>query len=174
LDFNQAYNPPCAFNPYTTCPISMKENRLPMKILAAERAYPVPDRCRRPCLRLGGDSNVIVQELGGEIRAVRPHQSTELVVDLKLTEDGRIPQRLEDRTIQFPFEIDLAGRTIAKSEPDDEAADVACLDDVVVHRSLQRRDAAEGLPLARSIPVLQQSGADFVIPIVGTYQSPTL
>ena len=22
LDFNQAYNPPCAFNPYTTCPIA--------------------------------------------------------------------------------------------------------------------------------------------------------
>ena len=41
LDFNQAYNPPCAFNPYTTCPIPMKENRLPVKILAGERAYPV-------------------------------------------------------------------------------------------------------------------------------------
>jgi uncharacterized protein len=41
LDFNQAYNPPCAFNPYTTCPIPMKENRLPIKILAGERAYPV-------------------------------------------------------------------------------------------------------------------------------------
>jgi len=40
LDFNQAYNPPCAFNPYTTCPIPLKENRLPIKILAGERAYP--------------------------------------------------------------------------------------------------------------------------------------
>ena len=27
LDFNQAYNPPCAFNPYTTCPIPIPENR---------------------------------------------------------------------------------------------------------------------------------------------------
>ena len=41
LDFNQAYNPPCAFNPYTTCPIPMPENRLGVKVLAGERAYPV-------------------------------------------------------------------------------------------------------------------------------------
>jgi uncharacterized protein (DUF1684 family) len=41
LDFNQAYNPPCAFNPYTTCPIPIPENRLGVKILAGERAYPV-------------------------------------------------------------------------------------------------------------------------------------
>ena len=41
LDFNQAYNPPCAFNPYTTCPIPLPENRLNVKILAGERAYPV-------------------------------------------------------------------------------------------------------------------------------------
>jgi len=41
LDFNEAYNPPCAFNPYTTCPIPLRENRLPVKILAGEKAYPV-------------------------------------------------------------------------------------------------------------------------------------
>jgi uncharacterized protein (DUF1684 family) len=41
LDFNQAYNPPCAFNPYTTCPIPLPENRLPVRILAGERDYPV-------------------------------------------------------------------------------------------------------------------------------------
>ncbi|MGH9308457.1 MAG: DUF1684 domain-containing protein [Vicinamibacterales bacterium] len=41
LDFNMAYNPPCAFNPYTTCPIPLPENRLPVKILAGEKAYPV-------------------------------------------------------------------------------------------------------------------------------------
>ena len=39
LDFNEAYNPPCAFNPHTTCPIPLKENRLPVKILAGEKAY---------------------------------------------------------------------------------------------------------------------------------------
>jgi uncharacterized protein (DUF1684 family) len=41
LDFNQAYNPPCAFNPYTTCPIPIPANRLPVKVLAGEKAYPV-------------------------------------------------------------------------------------------------------------------------------------
>jgi uncharacterized protein len=41
LDFNQAYNPPCAFNPYTTCPIPVRENRLPLKVLAGEKGYPV-------------------------------------------------------------------------------------------------------------------------------------
>jgi uncharacterized protein (DUF1684 family) len=41
LDFNEAYNPPCAFNPNTTCPIPLRENRLPVKILAGEKAYPV-------------------------------------------------------------------------------------------------------------------------------------
>lgn len=41
LDFNMAYNPPCAFNPYTTCPIPLRENRLSMKVLAGEKAYPV-------------------------------------------------------------------------------------------------------------------------------------
>ena len=39
LDFNEAYNPPCAFNKYTTCPLPLKENILPVKILAGERAY---------------------------------------------------------------------------------------------------------------------------------------
>jgi uncharacterized protein len=40
LDFNQAYNPPCSFNPFTTCPIPLKENILPVKVLAGEKAYP--------------------------------------------------------------------------------------------------------------------------------------
>jgi uncharacterized protein (DUF1684 family) len=39
LDFNQAYNPPCSFNPYTTCPIPPAENRLAVRILAGERDY---------------------------------------------------------------------------------------------------------------------------------------
>ena len=39
LDFNQAYNPPCAFNKYTTCPLPLKENILPVKVLAGEKAY---------------------------------------------------------------------------------------------------------------------------------------
>ncbi len=39
LDFNQAYNPPCAFNPYTTCPLPPPENRLKIRIPAGELAY---------------------------------------------------------------------------------------------------------------------------------------
>ena len=39
LDFNQAYNPPCAFNPYTTCPIPLPENRLKVRIPAGEKTY---------------------------------------------------------------------------------------------------------------------------------------
>ena len=39
LDFNEAYNPPCAFNPFTTCPIPLPENRLKVRIPAGEKAY---------------------------------------------------------------------------------------------------------------------------------------
>jgi uncharacterized protein (DUF1684 family) len=39
LDFNKAYNPPCAFNPYTTCPLPPKENRLAIEVPAGERKY---------------------------------------------------------------------------------------------------------------------------------------
>ena len=39
LDFNKAYNPPCAYNPYTTCPLPLRENRLPIAIPAGEKRY---------------------------------------------------------------------------------------------------------------------------------------
>ena len=39
LDFNKAYNPPCAFNPNTTCPLPPEGNVLPMAIQAGEKAY---------------------------------------------------------------------------------------------------------------------------------------
>ena len=39
LDFNRAYNPPCVFSPYATCPLPWPENRLPIRIEAGERAY---------------------------------------------------------------------------------------------------------------------------------------
>jgi uncharacterized protein (DUF1684 family) len=40
LDFNEAYNPPCAFNPFTTCPIPLQQNRLHARVLAGEKKYP--------------------------------------------------------------------------------------------------------------------------------------
>ena len=39
LDFNRAYNPPCAFSPYATCPLPPRENKMKTRIEAGERAY---------------------------------------------------------------------------------------------------------------------------------------
>jgi uncharacterized protein (DUF1684 family) len=39
LDFNEAYNPPCAYNPYTTCPLPLPQNRLRVRIEAGEMKY---------------------------------------------------------------------------------------------------------------------------------------
>lgn len=39
LDFNKAYNPPCAFTPYATCPLPPKQNILPVAINAGEKNY---------------------------------------------------------------------------------------------------------------------------------------
>ena len=39
LDFNQAYNPPCAFNAFTTCPLPPPGNRLDAWVRAGERTY---------------------------------------------------------------------------------------------------------------------------------------
>ena len=37
MDFNRAYNPPCAVTPYATCPLAPKENRLAVAIPAGEK-----------------------------------------------------------------------------------------------------------------------------------------
>ena len=37
VDFNRAYNPPCAVTPYATCPLAPKENRLSVAIPAGEK-----------------------------------------------------------------------------------------------------------------------------------------
>ena len=39
LDFNRAYNPPCTFTPYATCPLPPKENHLPFAVNAGELRY---------------------------------------------------------------------------------------------------------------------------------------
>ena len=39
VDFNKAYNPPCAFNPHTTCPLPPRANRLAVRVEAGERDY---------------------------------------------------------------------------------------------------------------------------------------
>jgi uncharacterized protein len=42
LDFNEAYNPPCAFTPYATCPLPPKQNWLPVRVEAGEMSYTGP------------------------------------------------------------------------------------------------------------------------------------
>jgi uncharacterized protein len=48
LDFNRAYNPPCAFNPYTTCALPPKENQLDVEIRAGEMKYQALAPAPRP------------------------------------------------------------------------------------------------------------------------------
>lgn len=39
IDFNMAYNPPCAYTDYATCPLPPSQNRLPVRIPAGEMIY---------------------------------------------------------------------------------------------------------------------------------------
>ena len=39
IDFNKAYNPPCAFTQFATCPLPPRQNRLPVAIQAGEKKY---------------------------------------------------------------------------------------------------------------------------------------
>lgn len=39
LDFNKAYNPPCVFTKFATCPLPPKQNRLPIKVTAGEKNF---------------------------------------------------------------------------------------------------------------------------------------
>jgi len=39
LDFNQAYNPPCVFTTFATCPLPHRGNVLPIKVEAGEKMY---------------------------------------------------------------------------------------------------------------------------------------
>ena len=39
VDFNKAYNPPCAFTNYATCPLPPSQNRLALRIEAGEKRY---------------------------------------------------------------------------------------------------------------------------------------
>jgi len=39
IDFNKAYNPPCVFTPFATCPLPPAQNRLKLSITAGEKNY---------------------------------------------------------------------------------------------------------------------------------------
>lgn len=42
LDFNRAFNPPCAFTPFATCPLPPPENWLPFAVPAGEQKWAEP------------------------------------------------------------------------------------------------------------------------------------
>ena len=42
VDFNLAYNPPCVFSPYATCPMPPLGNRLDVRIEAGEKSWTTP------------------------------------------------------------------------------------------------------------------------------------
>lgn len=42
IDFNRAYNPPCAFSEYSTCPQPLQQNRLSIAVDAGEQRYKQP------------------------------------------------------------------------------------------------------------------------------------
>lgn len=39
IDFNKAYNPPCAFTSFATCPLAPPQNRLAVAVTAGEKKY---------------------------------------------------------------------------------------------------------------------------------------
>jgi len=39
VDFNKAYNPPCVFTPYATCPLPPQSNRLDLMVTAGEKDF---------------------------------------------------------------------------------------------------------------------------------------
>ena len=39
LDFNKAYNPPCAFTSFATCPLPPRQNTIGVPIQAGEKRY---------------------------------------------------------------------------------------------------------------------------------------
>ncbi|CAN5151491.1 DUF1684 domain-containing protein [soil metagenome] len=42
VDFSRAYNPPCVFSPYATCPLPWPANRLPIRVEAGGQAVSFP------------------------------------------------------------------------------------------------------------------------------------
>jgi len=39
VDFNKAFNPPCALNDFATCPLPPSQNRLKLRVDAGEKKY---------------------------------------------------------------------------------------------------------------------------------------
>lgn len=41
IDFNKAYNPPCVFTPYATCPLPTDSNKLEVRVTAGEKMWSI-------------------------------------------------------------------------------------------------------------------------------------
>jgi uncharacterized protein (DUF1684 family) len=48
VDFNLAYNPPCVFSPYATCPLPPSQNKLSLRIEAGELDFHTPHAQAHP------------------------------------------------------------------------------------------------------------------------------
>jgi uncharacterized protein (DUF1684 family) len=52
MDFNRAQNPPCAYNPWTTCPLPPAANKLAVRIEAGEKRFQARRRRWSSAIRL--------------------------------------------------------------------------------------------------------------------------
>lgn len=73
---------------------------------------------------LGGYANALVQELGGEVRSVGPHNCVKLRVKDEGAKVPRVPKWLEDRSLELSSKIDLAPAAVTKAEPQYEVSNV--------------------------------------------------
>jgi uncharacterized protein (DUF1684 family) len=48
IDFNRAYNPPCVFTHYATCPLPHPANVLPFRVNAGEKTWKSESRTHAP------------------------------------------------------------------------------------------------------------------------------
>ena len=52
LDFNMAENPPCAYNPFTTCPLPPEQNRLRVRVESAAKKVPFTTSAHVPSTKI--------------------------------------------------------------------------------------------------------------------------
>lgn len=59
---------------------------------------------------------LLVERLGRQVDAIRPHDSSCLWIDRNLSEIGRVVQRREDACPPFGREVDIPGCTVTEQE----------------------------------------------------------
>ena len=64
IDFNKAYNPPCAFTNYATCPLPPKQNRLPFRSEAGEKKYASVDHLSPDGRQRHSEANAVAHSAG--------------------------------------------------------------------------------------------------------------